>query len=297
MIIQFQTVKLATAIITPFTLSAYDGKSIVDYNALEKLLTTQMDHANQIVIMGSTGEGHALTSDERIGIATKVIKIRDEFLLKYKKKIDIICGISSNITNIALEQVIQLEKTGVDGFMIATPYYNKPTPAGIYDFFSQIATATSLPIMLYDIASRACIQMPFDIVKKLSQNHNNIKSLKLSTNDLSRINDAFFHLRNDIEIYCGDDESILAFGALNAHGIVSVTSNLYVTEMKDLCNFIKERNFIKALDLFKEIQSKIRQIFYTTNPIGIKKHLSKKYEFIENICRSPLIADNENLDT
>ena len=375
----FIKMRLITALITPFkytssksteSIASYSQSNIytkIDLNALESLLTEQFNSGvRNIVIMGSTGEGHALTSKERIEIVEfvtyvkkklnsaillgtasvnyenrtcyiddtqslgnmdnhnpKVVSLKNSPDPKWceSQKLNIIASINANITQFAIDQINDIRHYDLDGFMVACPYYNKPTQEGLFRHFDAIAeTANGMPIMLYDIPGRTGVSISTETIKRLIQKYSNISSLKLSTNELSRMNDIFllsdylscdeltlsrhsFRANNDLNdsncglrsnnfsIFCGDDESILSFGANGASGIVSVISNVFPVEMLKLCEFIQINDFDSARKLFSRIRLEMRKVFCTTNPIGIKKAACEKYTFMENICRLPLVAD------
>lgn len=561
--------RLITALITPFKKYSNSEDVKIDFEAVELLLKEQFyAGVREVVIMGSTGEGHSLSRNERIELVEFVISVKNklnqlsnlnssligqnsphntsqnsqqdnsqniasgedcnsEYKSEYKSgcksdynsdynqnhqikdnlnqavrststlnginafnahytfstsngrnvhhisnasgaltysnnsnQMKIIASINSNITQFALDQINDIKKydmNGLDGLMSACPYYNKPTQEGIFQHFSAIANSVNMPIMLYDIPGRTGISMANETLQRLINNFSNIESIKLSTNELSRMNELFYflsggdlngadsryndlsggylsradsrrdlggdsgckddhfsqscrdlnasntdvkdmkvdgdngesaqrtgdsknfessqnaenvqnmqnnrniqdaqttqvtqgmqimhntdsthnaddahntydadhadcasssihfdninfernsdsknsdndntssnsnniHFNNGVSVLCGDDESILSFGVNGAAGVVSVISNAFPNEMVHLCSLIQKKDFVNALNLFKKLQIEMRKISFTTNPIGIKKAVSDKYNFVNNICRLPLIA-------
>ncbi len=202
-----------TAIVTPFHNNA------IDHKALSKLVEYQIDLGiDGIVACGSTGEAFFLTPQEQYDVLKTVVDVTN-------KRVPVIAGTSAMKTSDTLTLVKAAEGLNVDGLMIVTPPYVKPSQDALYDYFEAVHENSNTPILLYDNPSRAALAMSNEVVIRLSK-LSRIVSLKDATSILSRPTDLLPHLPADFTLLSGEDATAPAFLAQGGHGVVSVTSNV-----------------------------------------------------------------------
>ena len=262
-----------TALITPFLKNKQ-----VDYEALYQLLEFQeKSEVNGVVVLGTTAEECTLTSVECFNI----IKTAKDVL----KSKQVIVGVSGNCTQTVVDKIKEYDKLDVDGYLVGTPYYNKPTNSGLVYHFTKIAKTTTKPIILYNIPSRCGVRLDFITLKKL-QKYKNIVAIKEASGDIDYFTKLIALFNNRYNILCGNDNIFMPMLASGAVGCISVVSNIlpalpaniyknYTINPKE-CIFLHNK-----FNLFANI------LFLETNPICIKYVLSK-YGFCENILRSPM---------
>lgn len=255
----------------------------VNYEQFRTLVQRCVDGGVQaIVVNGTTGEASTLSVEEE----HKLINIAKEVA---QGKCKIIAGTGSNDTLYAIEQSQAVEKIGVDGLLIVTPYYNKTSQQGLLKHYQMIADSVSTPIILYSVPSRTGMQISVDVVVELAK-HKNIVGLKDATGDISYTMEVVSKTKDnaDFFVYSGNDDIILPMMAVGAMGVISVVSNVYPKETEQLCQYMLEGNIEKAQQLAYAMDSINDYLFTDVNPINVKAALQK-----QGICgetlRLPLI--------
>lgn len=204
--------QVLVALVTPFLA---DGE--VDWPGVERLIDDVVTNgADGIVVSGTTGETSTLTDPEKI----RLVEVAKDVAGARAK---IIQGGGSNETAHAIDLYKQAERAGADGVMIVTPYYNKPTQAGVLTHFRMIADATDLPVMLYDIPGRSGIPIRFETILRAAK-HPNIVAVKDAKGDLAEVSRVLN--QTDLFYFCGDDANVLPSLAIGAVGLVGVTANI-----------------------------------------------------------------------
>jgi 4-hydroxy-tetrahydrodipicolinate synthase len=251
-----------TAIVTPFK----NGQ--IDENAFRKLIDFQIENGiDGIVPVGTTGEAATLDYDEHL----KVIELAVE---QAKGRCKIVAGTGSNSTREAIELTQKAEKFGVDGALLASPYYNKPTQEGVYRHYRAIAESTSLKLMLYNVPGRTAGEIGIDTCARLAKDCGTIVSIKEAGGSPERVSALRNVLPSDFTILSGDDALTLPFLSVGAVGVVSVASNIIPRQMTKLVsNFLEGRStdsmrvHLRHFRLFKDL-------FIESNPIPIKTALN-----------------------
>ncbi len=198
--------------VTPMT---FEGE--VDWPGVESLMDTLISHgADGLVVTGTTGETSTLTDAEKIQLVTTGKSVSSG-------RAKIITGGGSNETAHAIELYKASEKAGADGVMIVTPYYNKPTQAGVLTHFRMISDATDLPVMLYDIPGRSGIEITYDTLLRAAK-HPNIVAVKDAKGDLSEVSRVMNN--TDLIYFAGDDANALPTLAIGGAGLIGVTANI-----------------------------------------------------------------------
>ena len=198
--------------VTPMTA---DGE--VDWSSTEALMDYLISHGTDaLVVTGTTGETSTLTDKEKLQLVTVGKQVA-------AGRAKIITGGGSNETAHAIELYKASEKAGADGVMVVTPYYNKPTQAGILTHFRLIADATDLPVILYDIPGRTGVEIRYDTILRAAK-HPNILAVKDAKGDLSEVSRVLN--QTDLFYFAGDDANALPTLAIGGVGMISVTANI-----------------------------------------------------------------------
>ena len=263
---------LYTALITPFN----KDKS-VDYAALEKLINEQIEaEVDGLVILGTTGESPVISDTEAEKIISLAVKIS-------KHKTKIIVGAGSNNTESAIEKSKQAQNLGADAILSVNPYYNKPPQEGLYKHFKQVADSIDIPMILYNIKGRTAVNLEIETLLRLSQ-HKNIIGVKEASGDLSQIMDAINQVDNNFFVLSGDDSLTYPIMSLGGHGVISVTSNIFPREMKNIVWQCFTNNFEAARQSHYKLYNFMNALLsISSNPIPVKTilaHMGKiKEEF------------------
>ncbi len=263
-----------TALITPFS-----GNEL-DEAALKKLIESQIEGGvDGIAICGTTGESPTLTHEEHLRAIELAVKFANG-------KAKIIAGTGSNSTKEAIDMTNFAKKVGADGCLIVAPYYNKPTPDGIYQHFSEL-NKCGIPLIVYNIPGRSVINISDDLIARMAKDFENVVAVKDATGDLTRIANLRSKIGEDFCYLSGEDPTIVGFMAMGGDGIISVTSNIAPKLCKSLMNFCNSGDYTMA----KEAQDKLLELnqamFCETNPIPVK-YAAHLLDLCESEIRLPL---------
>ena len=276
-IMRYDAGEVITAMVTPF-----NSKREVDYEKVEQLAYQLVNTGSDAVLVtGTTGESPTLTHEEEI-----------EILGSAKRGVGsngkVIMGTGSNSTETAVKMAKLAEKEGVDAILTVVPYYNKPSQAGMIEHFSAIAEAVELPVILYNIPSRTGVNMSVDTVKTLARKYENIVALKQSFGDMDIITDLKMNCPKDFAIYSGDDSLTLPMLSVGAHGVISVASHLFGTEIKYMIRNFKTGDAMTARNMHQKLYPIFKKLFMAPNPVPVKAALAYK-GLIEEYVRRPLV--------
>ena len=245
------------AVVTPFL---EDGN--IDYHTLEKLLNWHVkEGTDAIIIAGTTGEASTLTNKEHLLVIEFAVRI-------INKRIPVIAGTGSNDTLHMVYLSKNAEEMGADGLLCVTPYYNKATQEGLYQHFSMVANAVSIPIILYTVPSRTNVNIEVDTLVRLSK-YKNIIGIKDATGDIDytqRVHDAL----PDWCIYSGNDDLIYDVMERGGCGVISVVANIKPYETHRLVHTYLEDNYEDSYQMQKDMLPLIDQLFTEPNPIPVK---------------------------
>ena len=275
-----------TVIVTPF-----DDNENISYDCLDNLINRQINTGVKgIIILGTTSEACTITYDEKI-------KLINYIWNKYNNNIKIAIGIGGNNTN----EVIEFGKKCANrchGFMLTVPYYNKPNQSGIFKHFFKITNSDLIKdkaCMLYNIPSRCGVNMESSTVINLRKTCKNITAIKEASGNMDQIFDIINN--SDINVFSGDDASIIPLMSIGAKGVISVVSNLIPEYIVSIFNSCLNNDFLNAKDKYKVIHNIIKNLFIDTNPIPLK-YLLKKVNLIKtDNVRLPLIKiTDENIE-
>jgi len=248
--------RLITAMITPF---AKDGS--IDWDGVATLATHLADHGHDaIAVNGTTGEAPTTKSSEKLEII-KVVKSA------VGSRVKVLSGAGDNETSYTVEQAKRSAEAGADGLLIVTPYYNKPPQAGIEAHFKAVASATDLPIMMYDIPGRTGVEIESDTIVRLFDVPN-IVALKDAKGNLAATSDVI--ARCGIPVYSGDDILNLPFLSIGAVGFVSVCGHTVGSELKEMLDAWFAGDTARALEIHQKLIPVFKGTFKTQGAILTK---------------------------
>ena len=241
---------------------------------------------NGIVPAGTTGESPTLSHNEH----KKVIEIA---VKECNKKIPVIAGTGSNSTTEAIELSKHAEKSGSDGLLIVTPYYNKPTQRGLYEHYKKINDNVGIPIIIYNIPSRSVIDMSVETMAKLFE-LKNIIGVKDATGDLSRVDKCLKLMGKDFVQLTGEDHNVLEFNKRGGRGCISVTANVATKLCAEFQNeSLKNNESDKAKEINKMLQPLHKALFIESNPAPVK-YAASLLKLSPASVRLPLVEVEEN---
>ena len=268
---------LGIALVTPFTASG-----AVDYAALKRLVQFQLDNgADFLCILATTGETPTLTTEEKTNIKNLVIEL-------VKGRVPILMGCGGNNTAAVVEELRTADWHGIDGVLSVCPYYNKPSQEGLYQHFKAIASATSLPIVLYNVPGRTGINMKAETTVRLARDFHNIVAIKEASGSLEQVDEILKNAPKDFAVISGDDALTYPMVACGAVGVISVIGNALPREFSKMLRLEFNNEFAAARKIHHKFTDLFSLLFVDGNPAGVKAMLSEM-GFIENVLRLPLV--------
>ena len=251
------------ALITPMN---EDGS--VNYEKLRELLEFHVaNKTDAIIICGTTGEASTLSDEEHL----ECIRFACEVI---NKRIPVIAGTGSNCTQSAIELSKEAEKSGVDGLLLVTPYYNKATQNGLKAHYKAIAKEVNVPIILYNVPSRTGTRLAPQTVVDLCHEVPNIVGVKDATGDISEVAELMSLAKGTVDVYSGNDDQIVPVLSLGGKGVISVLSNILPKETHDMVASYLEGDVVKRCEMQLKYFDLVKALFCEVNPIPVKKALN-----------------------
>jgi len=264
---------LTVAMVTPFR----DGR--LDLEAAERLIDFLLEGGVEgLVVSGSTGEAATCTVEERLEL-WRMTKSR------VRGRVPVIAGTGSNSTADSIALTKQAESLGLDGAMIVTPYYNKPTPKGQVAHFTAVAQATKLPLVLYNVPGRTGTNTLPETFAKLDALPN-VAAVKEASGSLDQA--SALKAKSRLTLLCGDDSLTLPMIAVGATGVISVAGNVAPREMRELCDHARAGRMAEAEAVHRKLGPLFKALFVESNP-GPVKYLLSAMGLIRNELRLPLV--------
>jgi 4-hydroxy-tetrahydrodipicolinate synthase len=268
---------MGVALITPFK---FDGN--IDYPALSKMVDYQLQNdADYLVVLGTTAETPTLAPEEQKEIIRLVTT-------QVNGQIPVVLGIGSNNTHAVVQKLKTNDFTGIDAILSVVPYYNKPSQEGIYLHYKQIASATSLPVILYNVPSRTGINMNVETILRLACELDNVVAIKEASGNIAQINAIIKNKPHDFQVISGDDAITFSLIALGATGVISVIGNAFPKEFSRMVRLALAGDYANALILHHQFTELFELLSVDGNPAGVKSMLNIM-GYIENELRLPLI--------
>ena len=265
---------VATALITPL------DEHGIDYARFGRLIDWQIEEGiNGLVVCGTTGEASTLTDEEHRDAISFAVK-------RAAGRVPVIAGTGSNDTAYALELTTHACEAGADAVLVVTPYYNKATQQGLIKMFTQIADASTAPVILYNVPSRTGINIEPQTYLALSA-HDNIVGIKEANGNISKIVETMSLVHEKLDLYSGNDDQILPLMSLGGVGVISVISNLLPKETCEITRRFFSGDIQGAAALQYKYHYLIDALFSEVNPIPVKAAMAAM-RFCENYLRLPL---------
>ena len=251
-----------TALVTPFQ---SDGS--LDEEALRRLTARQIKQGIHFLVpCGTTGENPTLSRTEHLRVVEIVIE-------QAKGKVPVLAGAGGYNTQEIIALAHTLEAMGADGLLSVTPYYNRPTPEGLYEHYSAIAAATVLPIVVYNVPSRTGTNVTPRTLRKLASIEN-IVGVKEASGDIGQMAAICQHVADDFAVLSGDDSVTLPLMSLGGVGVISVVSNEIPGEMAKLCDLCLAGDFAAAREIHRRYHALMEINFIESNPGPVKAALA-----------------------
>jgi len=267
------------AIVTPFKNGKFDRESF------KKLIEFQISGGTDgIVPVGCTGEAATLTHDEHKEVIDFTLEI-------VNRRVKVIAGTGSNSTAEALELTKFAKNAGCDGALIITPYYNKPTPDGLYKHYRTIAEEVDIPILLYNVPSRTGISILPETVARLAE-LKNIVGIKEASGSLDQVSKIISLCGENFDVLSGDDSMTIPIMAVGGKGVISVAANIIPSQVSQMVHAALSGNWKEAQKMHIKLFDIFKALFIETNPIPVKTCLSLMGK-IELELRMPLTPPSQ----
>lgn len=270
------------ALVTPFT-----KERAVDVEALKKLVTYVTENGvDYLVVLGTTAEAVTLSKEEKELVKQTIVEVNNG-------KLPLVLGLGGNSTQAVVSQLKEENITGFDAILSVSPYYNKPTQEGIYQHFAEVAKASPLPIVLYNVPGRTSSNMLPQTVVRLANDFENIIGIKEAAGNIVQAMELIKNAPKDFLVISGDDMITLPMVLAGGHGVISVIGEGLPKDFSQMVRLGLERKVDEAYALHYKLAESIDLIFEEGNPAGIKELLSQ-VGICENVVRLPLVpASNE----
>lgn len=247
------------AIITPFN---EDGS--INFEEFGKIIEDQIaGHTDAIIVCGTTGESSTMDDDEHLATIKYCVE-------KVAGRIPVIAGTGSNCTRESINLSKKAEEIGVDGLLCVTPYYNKATQAGLYEYYKAISDAVNIPIIMYNVPSRTGTNILPETAVKIAKEVKNVVAIKEASGNISQVAKLAALADGCIDIYSGNDDQVLPILSLGGKGVISVWSHVAPKKVHDMVYAFLDGDMETAQKLQLEAIDVIGALFCEVNPIPVK---------------------------
>lgn len=268
---------LGIALITPFN---DDGS--VDYDSLTRLVAYQIKNGcDFLCILATTGETPCLTSEEKT-------RIKDTIVQQVNGRVPILMGCGGNNTAEVVNTLKTADFRGIDGILSVCPYYNKPSQEGLYQHFHAIASATKLPVVLYNVPGRTGVNLKAETTVRLARDCRNIVAIKEASGNMEQVDEIIKNKPASFDVISGDDSLTFPMIACGAVGVISVIGNALPREFSKMVRLTLHGEFDGARRIHHKFTDLFSLLFVDGNPAGVKAVLSLM-GFIKNNLRLPLV--------
>lgn len=268
---------MGVALITPFK----SDKSI-DFDAFGRLLEYLIgNHADYLVVLGTTAETPALTSEEKR-------QIRDFVVERVRGRVPLVLGMGGNNTMGLVKEIEATDLRDFSAILSVVPYYNKPSQEGIYQHYAAIANASPIPVILYNVPGRTGVNMTAETTLRLARDFNNIVGIKEASGNIQQMDEIIKKKPDDFMVISGDDGITYPLVTLGAVGVISVIGNAFPKEFSRMVRMALDGDYNRALMIHHRFTELFKLLFVDGNPAGVKC-LLHAMGFIENELRLPLV--------
>lgn len=269
-----------TALVTPFT---RDGA--VDEAGVRRLARRQIEAGIHFLVpCGTTGESPTLSDEERFRVVELVVE-------EAAGRVPVLAGAGGYDTREVIRSAQQMRRLGAAGILSVTPYYNKPTPEGLYQHYSAIAGEVGLPIIVYNVPGRTGCNVDVATLVRLSQVPN-IAGVKEASGNVAQMCEICRAVPADFIVLSGDDALTLPLMAVGGHGIISVLSDEAPAEMARMVELAESNDFNAARAIHRQLMPLMTANFVESNPIPVKAAMAAM-GLIEEVYRLPMVPPTE----
>ena len=270
--------EVLTATVTPF-----DASGAVDYDRYRELCAFLVENGSDgVVVSGTTGESPTLSDDERLELLHAAIDA-------VGNRATVLAGTGTNSTAHSIRLTEQADEAGADGFLVVTPYYNKPPPRAVVEHFKAVAAASDRPVMVYNIPSRVVINIEPETMATLAEIPN-VSAVKQANDDLEQ---ARRIVELGLDLYAGDDNIVYPFLELGGRGGVCVHTHVVGPQVKEMVRRFQAGDADGAKGIDEELAPAYELLAVTTGPIQIKAALNLLGHEVGGL-RLPLVEADES---
>ena len=270
------------ALVTPF-----NEDFSIDFLGLKKLVNYQIDNGTDyLVVLGTTGEAPTLSMGEKLEVLKTVQDAN-------RGRLPIVFGVGGNNT-MAVCEILRSLPDGIDAILSVSPYYNKPTQNGIIEHYKEVAKATDLPIILYNVPGRTGSNMTASTTLVLADIHN-IVAVKEASGDFNQIMEILHNKPDGFDVISGDDAITIPLINLGAAGVISVVANAFPNRFSQMVHAALDNDIVLARDAHYDLLNVTNMFFSEGNPAGVKVSLSKQ-GLMREIVRRPLYPVSKELE-
>jgi len=271
------------ALVTPF-----HKYGAVDFSAIEKVVEhTINNNADYLVVLGTTGETPTLSKDEKQAVTEFVIET-------VNGRVPIVLGMGGNNTQEVVNCIKSVSFEGIDAILSVCPYYNKPKQKGIFYHYKTIASASPVPVILYNVPSRTGVNISAETTLQLANGYKNIVAIKEASGNFVQVMEILKNRPKDFLVISGDDALTLPLMALGTDGVISVVANAFPAEFSNMVNLCLKGKFDDARQIHFQLISIINALFEDGSPGGIKAAL-QIIGLCENNLRLPVVKVNKSI--
>lgn len=265
------------ALITPF-LSDFS----IDFDRLRHLTEDLITHGvDFLCVLGTTAETATMDAEEQQQVVQTVLEVN-------QGRLPVLLGVGTNNTQSVLKRLQSDSFAGIDGLLVVTPYYNKPSQEGLYQHYRSIASHTLLPVVLYNVPGRTGVNMTAETTLRIANDCPNVVAIKEASGNLAQIKTIIDTAPEGFEVISGDDSLVFELINAGATGAISVIGNALPTLFSEMIHHLQKKEIRAALTLQKQCRPLYAPLFVDGNPSGIKSLLFLQGK-IENHLRLPLV--------
>jgi 4-hydroxy-tetrahydrodipicolinate synthase len=269
-----------TALVTPFT---RDGA--VDEAGVRRLARRQIDAGIHFLVpCGTTGESPTLSEDERVRIVQLVVE-------EAAGSVPVLAGAGGYDTKEVIHTARRMKQAGAQGLLSVTPYYNKPTPEGLFQHYSAIAGEVGLPVIVYNVPGRTGCNIDVATLVRLS-GVPGIVGVKEASGNISQMVEICGAVPKDFLVLSGDDALTLSLMAVGGHGLISVSANEVPAEMARMVECAERNDFAAARQIHAQLLPLLLVNFIEANPIPVKSAMAA-LGLLDEVYRLPMVAPSE----
>lgn len=254
-----------------------DGR--INYEKLEQLVDWHVEQGTDaLIVCGTTGEASTLKMDEHL----EAIRVA---VVRAAGRIPVIAGTGSNDTAHCIQSCRSAKEIGADGLLLVTPYYNKTSQRGLVAHYEAVASATDLPLILYNVPSRTGLNIAPDTAAKLYREVDTVVGLKQASPDLAAT--GYLASVSEIPLYCGNDDLTVPMLSIGGVGVITVLGNVVPAVTHDICELWFKGQTDLSRDLFLHWMDLAQGLFTDVNPVPVKEAMNRM-GFQVGGCRLPL---------